>query len=159
MNQPHLAGSRLVLDELQSLASPPAPSMGFTEIELVDKRIAAEIFQAVSEREHDVAHGNFPFADEPGTAERRLAQKRQESDPRFRFIKGVAVIGVVLAHHREQRLGVAFGRDSEAGVHSRASRLGYVLDGQGHSHAAAYAKSRDPAPGFALTHLMQQRDR
>ncbi len=101
VNGPDIAGSCLVLDKLESLASPALAAMGLPEIELIDKGVATEILEAISEGQDDVTHRCFRVTDEPGPAERGLAQKRDKSDSSPGFVVGVAVIGVVLAHHRK----------------------------------------------------------
>src|SRR6267142_728679 len=42
VNGPDIAGSCLVLDKLESLASPALAAMGLREIELIDKGVATE---------------------------------------------------------------------------------------------------------------------
>lgn len=139
VNGADIANSRLVLDKLKSLASPALATMRLPELEFVDKGVTAEILQAIPESQHNVTDRCFTVADKPSTAEPGLTQKRDKCQPCPAFVVDMAVVSVVLAHHRKHQLGIILCGKAKDGLHDRLCWSGHVLNGQGHAHSPAYA--------------------
>jgi hypothetical protein len=87
--------------------------MTLTKIELVDESVATEIFEAVAQGEDDVSDRNRVVADQPGPSEGWFTEEGQQCDWCALGIKGVAVKGVVLAHHLEKDAGVVVGCEAK----------------------------------------------
>ena len=102
MNGPDALGAGIVLDEFHGLASPTPAAMSLRQEELVDEGIASEKFQAIAERQHDVADRRLLIVDQPGAAKGRIAQKCQQSRASLWLIEDVSVKRVVLAHELQQ---------------------------------------------------------
>src|SRR5215831_18628518 len=75
VNRSNLACAGLLLHKIKRLASPASTTMGVAQIEFVDKGIAPQIFQAVSEGQHDVADRGLLITNQPRATERRFSEK------------------------------------------------------------------------------------
>ena len=134
MKRSHVERAGGVFEESHGLASPAPAAIFGAQVELVDEGVAAQPFEAVAEAENDVSDWDFgfrfvvfviPFAivgfldfvcvgeDEPYATETWIAQQGDQGSARFLLVEGVAIEGVVVAHEREQSVGVRFCRQAE----------------------------------------------
>jgi len=107
MDATHAGGPGGFLDKLQGFAAPAPAAVEFAQVKLVDESVAAQVFEAVSEGEDDIADGcravgHGSVKDQPRLAEGWFTQKVDESDTCAWFVVGMAVVGVVVAHQREE---------------------------------------------------------
>src|SRR5215475_3991212 len=117
VNRSNLVCPRLLLHEVERLSSPPSPTMRVAQIKLVDKGVPPQIFEAVSKGQDDIADCHFLLTYQPCAAEGRFPQELKQSDSGTMFVEGVAIVDVVLAHHRQQEIGVSIGGETERRFH------------------------------------------
>src|SRR5690606_13644318 len=105
-----------VFRQRDGLAGEAVTAQAGCDVELVDERVAAVVLEAVAEREDDVAgSGAVVVEEQPDPSEGGLAEDAGERVAGAFRDEGVAVLGVVRLHERQDRVEVRGAREAEGG--------------------------------------------
>jgi len=101
----HLAA--VVFGDLEGLRAQPAPAVARSDKELVDEGLPPAVLEAEAQRHGDIADDRVAVARHPEAAEVWILDERERSGAGLRFHERIAVLLVIAAHHREDRVDVA----------------------------------------------------
>ena len=102
-----------LFNERHGLLPPAASTVLLAQIELIDKSITAEPFEAVAEADGYVPNRRAVIENDPNAAEIGISQQSEKCHARLFAIVAVAVEGLVSLHEVEKDFAIILEGDAE----------------------------------------------